>query len=460
MYQELLPLQEQLAEELREIISAHLLPSMAPDKLLKAYIGQLTLYVGVDTSNETLTAVVIDDSGEILDSLVGFANDPPGFGRFTSWVEEVRTKQQARIVVVGSECTGVYYEEFWRYLKEQTNYARVLYNARTTEHMGEVLSTRVRNDAVDAYLIAEQLRLGSTPESQPGEDLELLEARTCSRIARDIAKEINRKKNQTKALIRTFNPASYRAFPGDKFWSRPAQTLLKKYIFPEDFIAAGVEQITAELQTASRGKLGQAKAEELIEGCQACYASPGQREVVRQRILDLTEDIARLKKRQNFYRKLGYRRIEHRPETPIVRSTYGAGVSNTLAIVSEVGNAHRFPDGEHLASFLGITTSKHISGTTLFSSKHITKQGSPNARFAVINVADHLRRKVPKYTAMYERIKNRKPTGMGHYIALVAVARDFVTNVLYDMLINQRPFFMEVEDYKRYRQQQQRRAAA
>ena len=167
MYQELLPLQEQLAEELRETITPQALQGMDPDKLLKAYIGQLTLYVGVDTSNETLTAVVIDDAGEILDSLVDCANDPQGFERFKAWVEKVRAQHKARIIVVGSECTGVYYEEFWRYLKQHTDYARVLYNARTTEHMGEVLSTRVRDDQIDAYLIAEQLRLGSTPESQP-----------------------------------------------------------------------------------------------------------------------------------------------------------------------------------------------------------------------------------------------------------------------------------------------------
>ena len=368
MYRELLPLQERLAEELRETIALQMLPGMDPAKLLKAYIGQLTLYVGVDTSNETLTAVVIDNTGEILDSLVGFANDPEGFERFKRWMERVRAQHNARIVAVGGECTGVYYEEFWRYLAQCTDCARVLYNARTTEHMGEVLSTRVRDDEIDAYLLAEQLRLGSTPEAQLGQDVELLEARTCSRFARDIAQEINRKKNQIKSLIRTFNPAFYRASPGAKFWSVPAQNLLKSYIFPEDFIAAGVE----EVQAASGGKLSRAETEALIEGCRRCYASPGQRHAVRQRIIDLREDIARLKKCQRYYLQSGYHCIEHRPETSLVRAIYGAGISNTLAIVSEIPDAGRFPDGEHLASFLGLTTSKHISGTTLFSSKHIT----------------------------------------------------------------------------------------
>jgi len=57
---------------------------------------------------------------------------------------------------------------------------------------------------------------------------------------------------------------------------------------------------------------------------------------------------------------------------------------------------------------------------------------------------------------MYQRIKARKPPRKGHFIALVAVARDFVSNVLYDMWSNQRPFFVEVSDYRSYRQQHSR----
>jgi hypothetical protein len=64
--------------------------------------------------------------------------------------------------------------------------------------------------------------------------------------------------------------------------------------------------------------------------------------------------------------------------------------------------------------------------------------------------------RVPKYQHMYQRIKNRKPLRQGHFIALVAVARDFVTNVLYDMWRYQRPFFREVEDYREYRRKNPR----
>lgn len=158
-----------------------------------------------------------------MDSLADLAKDPQGFERFKSWVEEVRAQHKARIIAVSGGCTGAYYRNFWCRLKQGTDHARVLYNARPAEHVGEVLSTHVHDDVTDAYLIAKQFRLGSTLESPPSQDLELLEARACSRFARDIANEINHKKNQVKSLIRTLNPAFYRSLPEDKFRSALAQ---------------------------------------------------------------------------------------------------------------------------------------------------------------------------------------------------------------------------------------------
>jgi transposase len=172
--------------------------------------------------------------------------------------------------------------------------------------------------------------------------------------------------------------------------------------------------------------------------------------VIHQRVCQLTQDILSTHKHKQQFLKTGYGLIEKRSETTLLRTVKGAGLSNTLALVSEVGDFERFPEGKHMASFLGLTTSKHISGTTLFRSKHITKQGSPNGRYAAVNIALHLSQRVPKYHQMYQRIKNRRPPRKGHFVALVAIARDFVTNVLYDMWRYQRPFFLEVEDYRAY----------
>jgi transposase len=455
MYRELQPFREALDQDLR----AALFPAAAgvdPDKLLATYLDQLTLYIGVDVADQTFTALARNASGDILDSLEGCPNQPDGFRRFLAWARAFRDQHGLRIIAVAAETTGVYYWALWDFLDEQPDVARVLFNPRTTEHMGEVLSKKVRNELVDALLLAEQLRLGSTPEVLLQDDPHLLTARYYSRGARDLAQQINRKKNQLRALLRAYSAPLCRVFPGAKLHHPAVYALLQERLFPDEFVQAGPEALSATLTAHCQSAFGLNDAQLLVQMSHQTLLRPIGRDVIRDLVRAHTQDISTFQQRKASYLKTGYGLIKDRQETKLLRAVKGAGVSNTLALVTEIGDVQRFPSGQHLASFLGLTTSKHISGTTLLRAKRITKQGSPNGRYAAVNLAGHLTRWVPRYQAMYQRIKARKPPRKGHFIALVAVARDFVTHVLYDMWRHQRPFFLEVSDYRDYRRKHPR----
>lgn len=455
MYRELQPLREALSAEL----SAHLPPDnpgIALEPLLQAYLDRLTMYVGCDVADQTFTLYAQNAGGEELGHLSEIPNQPKGFEQACNWLEELRQQQRLRMVLIAVETTGVFYWAWWDFLAGRPNLARVLYNPRTTEHMTEVLSKKVRNDLVDAYALAEQVRLGGTPEIVPLDNWDLLTARFCSRAARDLAQQINRQKTQLRALLRAYNPALAQVFPRQQLHHPAVYALLEQYVFPQEFVEAGVEKLTSILEEHCRSAFGKQQAEQLVNQCRQVLSRPIGQEVLRQRIHQLCEDVRTARQRQKDFLRTGYRLIEDRLETTLLRQSVGAGASNTLALVSEIGSVERFSDGEHLASFLGITTSKHISGTTVFSSKHITKQGPPNGRYAAIMLALHLSQRVPKYRQMYQTIKARKPPRKGHYVALVAIARDFVTNILYDMWRYQRPFFVEIEEYRQYRREHPR----
>ncbi len=231
MYRELQPLRRTLREELRSSLLPGL-PGIQPDKLLETYLDQLTLFVGADAADLTLSLLAIDASKEELGSLLNVANDSSGFRQITTWLEKLRSQHQLRIIAVACEATGVYYSGFWDALAEQPNLARILYNPRTTAHMGEVLSKRVRTELVDAYLLAEQLRLGSTPEVVLSQDADLLSARFCSRSARDLAQQINRKKNQLRALLRAYSPPSAKCSRAISSTTRPSTPSMRSTSSP------------------------------------------------------------------------------------------------------------------------------------------------------------------------------------------------------------------------------------
>ena len=455
MYRELQPFREALSQELK----ASLFPVVAgmdPDKLLGTYLDRLTMYTGVDVADQTFTVLAMDASREILGSLEGCANHPDGFQHFVAWARDLRDRHNLRIIAIAGETTGIYYWALWDFLGEQPDIARVLYNPRTTKHMGEVLSKKVRNELVDALLLAEQLRLGSTPEVLLLEDADLLTARYYSRAARDLAQQINRKKNQLRALLRAYCPPLCQVFPRGNLHHPAVYALLQENLFPDEFAQSGAEALATTLTTHCRTAFGLTEAQHLVEASCQSLTRPIGRDAIRHLVHSHIEDISTFQQRKAFFLKTGYALIKNRQQTKLLRTVKGAGVSNTLALVSEIGDVHRFSSGEYLSSFLGLTTSKHISGATLFRSKRITKQGSPNGRYAAVNVAQHLSCRVPRYQAMYQRIKGRKPPRKGHFIALVAIARDFVANVLYDMWRHERPFFLEVSDYRDYRRKTQR----
>jgi len=451
MYRELLPLRQALSTELKANLPPAQ-PGVDPELLLQSYLDRLTMCVGCDVADQSFTLMALDAAGEDLGHLLHAPNSPLGFEHAWEWLEATRSQHHLRVVLLAIETTGVFYWAWWDFLAGRPNLARVLYNPRTTEHMTEVLSKKVRNDLVDAYALAEQVRLAATPEVVLSEDSELLTARLCSRAARDLAQQINRYKNQLRALLRAYNPALSQVFPGAKLHHPAVYALLQHAIFPDECVQAGVDTVTSILQAHCRSAFAPHHAQQLLTLCRQTLSRDIGRDAIRLRVHQLIDDITTSQQRKTFFNKTGYRLIQHRPQTPLLRAATGAGISNTLALVSEIGDVRRFRSGEHLASFLGLTTSKHISGTTLFVSKHVTKQGSPNARYAAVNVAQHLSQRVPKYQQMYQRIKSRKPPRKGHYIALVAIARDFVTHVLYDMWYSMRPFFLEVDDYRAYRQ--------
>jgi hypothetical protein len=59
-------------------------------------------------------------------------------------LENLRVQHHLRIIAIAGETTSVFYWALWDSLADAPNVVRVLYNPRTTEQVGEVLSKRVR----------------------------------------------------------------------------------------------------------------------------------------------------------------------------------------------------------------------------------------------------------------------------------------------------------------------------
>ena len=97
----------------------------------------------------------------------------------------------------------------------------------------------------------------------------------------------------------------------------------------------------------------------------------------------------------------------------------GVNVICAATFLAAVGDIRRFPTSRKLVGYLGLDPSVRQSGSAPARGGRISKQGSPPARWALVEAAWSVVQQPGPLHAFYERIRARR----GTKIAVVAVAR-------------------------------------
>ena len=122
------------------------------------------------------------------------------------------------------------------------------------------------------------------------------------------------------------------------------------------------------------------------------------------------------------------RRARQDPYVDVLCQIRGIGRYTALLVIAEVGDVTRFPDARHLCAWAGLTpTVRSSDGKARLG--HISHQGSPALRWALVEAAQHANRGSGPLRDSYERIAKRR----GKSVAKVAVARKILTLCLYGL---------------------------
>ena len=106
----------------------------------------------------------------------------------------------------------------------------------------------------------------------------------------------------------------------------------------------------------------------------------------------------------------------------------GIGPYTAMLIIAEVGEITRFPTARHLCAWAGLTpTVRSSDGKARLG--HISRQGSPALRWALVEAAQKIPTGGGPLRAQFERIAKRR----GRKIAKVAVARQILTLSYYGL---------------------------
>ena len=233
-----------------------------------------------------------------------------------------------------------------------------------------IASARLKNDKVDAAILAQLLRADLLPEAWIAPPA-VRQLRALLRHRTGLVRLRTQQQNRIHAVVADFGydrSGSYLSGPG-RGW------------------LAGLE-----LPAASR---------EIVTDCLA--------------VIDgLAPVIERLDGELHAHAKAD-------PRVKGLRTLPGVGEFTALVMVAEIGDISRFPSARKLASWAGLTPT--VRGSDLkVRHGHISKQGSAWLRW-VLNQAAQTAKRSPQFAASYAAIAKRR----GTKIATIAIARKLLT---------------------------------
>jgi transposase len=112
----------------------------------------------------------------------------------------------------------------------------------------------------------------------------------------------------------------------------------------------------------------------------------------------------------------------------------GVDVTVAEAVLAALGDIERFPTPEQAAAYLGLVPSTHQSADKCYHGP-ITKRGNNQARWMLIQAAQHIRLHPGPLGHFFRRLKQRK----NHNVAVVATARKLVM-IAWHMLRKNEPY--------------------
>ena len=127
-----------------------------------------------------------------------------------------------------------------------------------------------------------------------------------------------------------------------------------------------------------------------------------------------------------------HRQAKADPRVKVLTTLPGVGEFTALVILAETGDITRFPSARKLAAWAGLTPT--VRGSDLkVRHGHISKQGSAWLRW-VLNQAAQTAKRSPEFSATYTAIAKRR----GKKIATIAIARKLLTRA-YHLLTSTEP---------------------
>ncbi len=386
--------------------------------------------VGIDVAKSKHDAVINDCHGRTIRKPFRFQNNIDGFERLAVELEQVK-KASGADVVIGMEPTGHYWKPLAYWLGEQ-GYLVVLVNPmHVKRHKEDWDNSPSKSDKKDTMVIAGQVRDGKFMQVLLPRGI-YADLRELTVTRQSLKQNLNSGMNQLKAVLDEYFPEYHEVFKGAL--GQASRWVLEKCPFPSHIEHMEIEELVAGLKAASTGRVGQKRAEQLIEQARRSIGVREGLEGAYRRLSSILAEVEFVKRQLEQTEALMAQKLEATGLAAYLLSMPGIGVVTAASFLGEIGDPRNYDNWRQIRNLAGLNLMENSSG------KHesrtvISKRGRCSLRCLLYQISLTMVATNPHFQALYHHFLTRSINPLQKKQALVAIGLK-VLRVMFGLVTN------------------------
>lgn len=397
--------------------------------------GFTMFYVGIDIAKEKHYVCILDDTGEFAVKPFWIYADILGLRRLIEKLADLSLDNDD--FIIGVESTGAYSENLYEYITDSDYKAVLLNSYQTAKYRDFSTLKKIKNDAIDAYVIAELLSAGKYKQSYISNDA-YHSLKMLGRSKRSLMDKMKTIKREISTVMATVNPEISKVFPN--IFTKTALVVINQYPTATHLCKATPKKLTRLFRHIKGNNFSEDKAKYLIDLAQtSVYA--GRAHKVRAstitsyiRILELycqeIKDIE-LQIKQLIVEEIDT--LDNSVEN--LQSIPGVSDKTISAILGECGDLRRFDSTKAFIGYLGLYPTQYQSGNSL-SVGRLAKRGIPIAKHALYMAAVGSVLHNPQMNKLF---RDKISAGKSKKEALIILAKK-IAAIMYSIVKHNKPY--------------------
>lgn len=403
--------------------------------------------IGIDPAKHKHQAAILDPHGVQLGHSFAFDASCEGYTT-TLWkkVTKILSTCNPECVIFAVETSCNLWQTIAFYLHEQ-GYSVLLVSPLTTHHTRPMISHDFsRTDPKDALLVASNAQHGYydryerfSPHSNAMHRLSI----TYTKLRNELAQN----RSRLRALVEQVFPEFFNVLVPNTL---TALYLLRKYLFPDEFLAMNIQKEARVIEKLSRRQLGLQTLQELQRLAQhsiGVHCAAEERLAERLSLESWMTLIETLSTRMDAVLEELLRLADQLPEFEHLQSLTGVSTITSALFLAEVRDIHRYTHYKQIEKYAGLNLRQCQSGQYV-GARRISHLGNSRLRWILYTMTEETARWIPEVRIKYLTRQIKRRNYRKNIVASIPQLLKLITTLAKE----QRPYEHRAETQNRMKQ--------